>query len=98
MRKHRLPDQCPPHTLTAPAPMVTAISTAGGVPPGRARRRPDAQCSDDLTCTGKMIAWDAPMGGYLLTACLAKRARGGARGFARQLNASLAYRAKAGRV
>ena len=32
VRKHRLPDQSPPLTLNAPAPMDTAISTAGGVP------------------------------------------------------------------
>ncbi|MGD9862751.1 MAG: TIGR03862 family flavoprotein [Pseudodonghicola sp.] len=52
-------------------PMDEAISTAGGV------RR--AALDDDLMlralpgiyCAGEMLDWEAPTGGYLLTACLA---------------------------
>ncbi len=60
-----------PITITAPAPIDEAISTRGGVPWG--------ELTDDLMlekcpgtyCAGEMIDWDAPTGGYLLTACLA---------------------------
>jgi len=60
-----------PLTLTDTAPMDTAISTAGGV----AWNALDAQLMlKDIPgtyCVGEMVAWDAPTGGYLLTACLA---------------------------
>lgn len=60
-----------PVTLTGTAPLDEAISTAGGV-------SWDA-LDDDLMlheipgtyCAGEMVSWDAPTGGYLLTACLA---------------------------
>jgi uncharacterized flavoprotein (TIGR03862 family) len=63
--------------LTGPFPLAEAISTAGGV----ARDELD----DDLMlrrlpgvfCAGEMIDWDAPTGGYLLTACLATGRRAG---------------------
>jgi len=60
-----------PLFLTGTAPLDQAISTAGGV---------DWAALDDnlmLTalpgcfCAGEMIDWDAPTGGYLITACLA---------------------------
>jgi len=52
-------------------PMDEAISTAGGVP--------FSALDDDLMlkdrpgvfCAGEMLDWEAPTGGYLLTACLA---------------------------
>ena len=58
-------------TLTAPRPIAEAISTAGGV----ARK----SVNEDLMlikipgvfCAGEMLDWDAPTGGYLLTACFA---------------------------
>jgi predicted flavoprotein YhiN len=60
-----------PLTLTGTAPMDTALSTAGGV----SWEALDASLMlTDLKgvfCAGEMIAWDAPTGGYLLTACLA---------------------------
>lgn len=60
-----------PLTLTGTAPMDTAISTAGGV----AWEALDAHLMlKDIPgtyCVGEMVAWDAPTGGYLLTACLA---------------------------
>lgn len=58
-----------PLTLTATAPLDEAISSAGGV------------CFSQLTpalmlhqlpgvfCAGEMLDWEAPTGGYLLTAC-----------------------------
>ena len=60
-----------PITLRAPRPVAEAISTAGGV-------RLDA-LTDDLElrglpgvfCAGEMLDWEAPTGGYLLTASLA---------------------------
>jgi predicted flavoprotein YhiN len=57
--------------LEKPRPVAEAISTAGGVeysgvtPEGRLLNRPDVYCA------GEMMDWEAPTGGYLLTACLA---------------------------
>ncbi|MFO1435036.1 MAG: TIGR03862 family flavoprotein [Gammaproteobacteria bacterium] len=60
-----------PIRLLAARPLDEAISTAGGV------------CFDDLDsslmlrampgvfCAGEMLDWEAPTGGYLLTACMA---------------------------
>ena len=60
-----------PVRLKAARPLAEAISTAGGV------------CREALTddlmlrvcpgvyCAGEMLDWEAPTGGYLLTACLA---------------------------
>jgi uncharacterized flavoprotein (TIGR03862 family) len=60
-----------PLTLSAPRPIDEAISTAGGL-------RFD-ELTDELMlrklpgtfCAGEMLDWEAPTGGYLLTACLA---------------------------
>lgn len=60
-----------PLPIQALAPIDEAISTAGGVPwmaldeHGMLKQRPGHFCA------GEMIDWDAPTGGYLLTACLA---------------------------
>jgi len=57
--------------LEKPRPVAEAISTAGGIeysgvtPEGRLLNRPDVYCA------GEMMDWEAPTGGYLLTACLA---------------------------
>lgn len=57
--------------LKKPRPVAEAISTAGGVAwsgmtsGGMLTRRPGVYCA------GEMIDWEAPTGGYLLTACLA---------------------------
>ncbi|MEX1252377.1 MAG: TIGR03862 family flavoprotein, partial [Hyphomonas sp.] len=58
-------------TLTAAAPMDTAISTAGGVPWDALDDGLMLKALPGVHCAGEMIAWDAPTGGYLLTACLA---------------------------
>lgn len=52
-------------------PMDEAISTAGGVP---ARALDDTlmlRARPGVFCAGEMLDWEAPTGGYLLTACLA---------------------------
>jgi uncharacterized flavoprotein (TIGR03862 family) len=60
-----------PLTLVRPRPVDEAISTAGGVrfealdPNGMLRGLPD------VFCAGEMLDWEAPTGGYLLTACFA---------------------------
>jgi uncharacterized flavoprotein (TIGR03862 family) len=60
-----------PLTLIAPRPIDEAISSAGGV----CFEGLDAHlmCRDfpGLFCAGEMLDWEAPTGGYLLTACFA---------------------------
>jgi hypothetical protein len=60
-----------PLTLTGTAPMDSAISTAGGVPWAALDEGLMLRTLPHVYCAGEMIAWDAPTGGYLLTACLA---------------------------
>jgi len=60
-----------PLTLSAPRPIDEAISSAGGV---RFEAMDDALMLNALPgtfCAGEMIDWEAPTGGYLLTACFA---------------------------
>ena len=60
-----------PLRLIAPRPIDEAISTAGGV---RFAELTDALMLKRLPgtfCAGEMLDWEAPTGGYLLTACLA---------------------------
>ena len=60
-----------PLTVNRPRPIDEAISTSGGIA--------WASLNDDLMltpmsgvfCAGEMIDWEAPTGGYLLTACFA---------------------------
>jgi uncharacterized flavoprotein (TIGR03862 family) len=73
-----------PVAITASRPMDEAISVAGGV-------KADALTSDLMLksrpgtfCAGEMLDWDAPTGGYLLTACFAT-GRAAGRGVARYL-------------
>ena len=60
-----------PLTLTGTAPMDSAISTSGGVPWDALDEGLMLKAVPHVYCAGEMIAWDAPTGGYLLTACLA---------------------------
>lgn len=64
-----------PLRLLAPRPIDEAISTAGGVvlSPGAAGVDAGLMLSalPGVYCAGEMLGWDAPTGGYLLTACLA---------------------------
>jgi predicted flavoprotein YhiN len=60
-----------PVTLTATRPIDEAISSAGGV---RLEALNDTLMSTALPgvfVAGEMLDWEAPTGGYLLTACLA---------------------------
>ena len=57
--------------LRAPRPIDEAISTAGGV---RREALDDGlmlRALPGVFCAGEMLDWEAPTGGYLLTACLA---------------------------
>lgn len=60
-----------PIRLKAPRPVAEAISTAGGV--CREALTPDLmlRVCPGVFCAGEMLDWEAPTGGYLLTACLA---------------------------
>ena len=60
-----------PLRLVAARPIDEAISSAGGV---RLESLDDAlmlKASPGVFCAGEMLDWEAPTGGYLLTACLA---------------------------
>jgi uncharacterized flavoprotein (TIGR03862 family) len=60
-----------PITLIAPRPIDEAISTAGGVK-FEAMDKNLMLCDlSGVFCAGEMLDWEAPTGGYLLTACLA---------------------------
>lgn len=60
-----------PLTLVAPRPIEEAISTAGGLS-FEALDNNLMVCSlPGVFCAGEMLDWEAPTGGYLLTACLA---------------------------
>lgn len=54
-----------------PRPMDEAISTAGGIPWDRLEADLMLQDRPGVFCAGEMIDWEAPTGGYLITACLA---------------------------
>ena len=58
-----------PLQLVKPRPMDEAISTAGGVPFEALDRRLMLQQLPGVFCAGEMLDWEAPTGGYLLTAC-----------------------------
>jgi uncharacterized flavoprotein (TIGR03862 family) len=60
-----------PVTVCTARPIDEAISSAGGV--RWAALNPDlmVQANPGLFCAGEMLDWEAPTGGYLLTACLA---------------------------
>ena len=67
-----------PITLEAARPIDEAISSAGGVAfEGlnatlmlQANQKQASGVSDGIFCAGEMLDWEAPTGGYLLTACL----------------------------
>ena len=53
------------------APLDQAISTAGGVRQSAVDRDLMLTAMPGVFCAGEMLDWEAPTGGYLLTACLA---------------------------
>lgn len=60
-----------PLRLVAPRPLEEAISTAGGVPFEALDTRLMVRSLPGVFCAGEMLDWEAPTGGYLLTACFA---------------------------
>jgi uncharacterized flavoprotein (TIGR03862 family) len=59
-----------PLHLAQARPMDEAISTAGGVSFDGLTEGLMLQASPGVFCAGEMLDWEAPTGGYLLTACL----------------------------
>ncbi|HEU4460654.1 MAG TPA: TIGR03862 family flavoprotein [Methylibium sp.] len=60
-----------PLRLAAPRPVAEAISTAGGVKLEALDERLMARARPGVFVAGEMLDWEAPTGGYLLTACMA---------------------------
>ena len=60
-----------PLTVSAPRPMAEAISTAGGVALPQLDDRLMWRRHPGLFFAGEMLDWEAPTGGYLLTASMA---------------------------
>ena len=59
-----------PLTVIAPRPIDEAISTAGGVRLEALDARGMCAALPGVFCAGEMLDWEAPTGGYLLTACM----------------------------
>jgi len=59
-----------PAQLTGPRPMDEAISTAGGVARAGVDDGLMLRALPGVFCAGEMLDWEAPTGGYLMTACL----------------------------
>ncbi|MEN9539218.1 MAG: hypothetical protein RLZZ126_1453 [Pseudomonadota bacterium] len=66
-----------PMVLARPRPVVEAISTAGGVRLEDLNAQLMVNSLPGVFCAGEMLDWEAPTGGYLLTACLASGLRAG---------------------
>ena len=82
---HRLP-----LTLLRPRPIAEAISSAGGVRlEAMDRKTLMLKALPGVFCAGEMLDWEAPTGGYLLTACFATGQRAG-KGAAAWLEAATA--------
>ncbi len=60
-----------PLRLIAPRPLDEAISSAGGVAFEALDEHLMAHALPGVFCAGEMLDWEAPTGGYLLTACFA---------------------------
>jgi len=60
-----------PIRLLAPRPIEEAISTAGGVAFEALDERLMIRSLPGVFCAGEMLDWEAPTGGYLLSACFA---------------------------
>ena len=60
-----------PLKLVSARPLDEAISTAGGIRLEALDSRLMIRALPGVFCAGEMLDWEAPTGGYLLTACLA---------------------------
>jgi len=59
-----------PVRVGSPRPLAEAISSAGGVPFEALDAQLMLRHLPGVFCAGEMLDWEAPTGGYLLTACL----------------------------
>jgi len=76
-----------PLRVLRPRPIAEAISSAGGVRleamddalmlNARSGTVPERMLPEGVFCAGEMLDWEAPTGGYLLTACFASGLRAG---------------------
>ena len=66
-----------PLRLRRPRPIAEAISTAGGLPLEALDARLMLHEHPGVFAAGEMLDWEAPTGGYLLTACYASGRRAG---------------------
>ena len=64
--------------LIAPRPLDEAISSAGGVAFEALDEHLMIRELPGVFCAGEMLDWEAPTGGYLLTACFASGRAAGA--------------------
>lgn len=78
-----------PVTLHANRPLDEAISSAGGIPFAAVDPHLMLRAKPGTFCAGEMLDWEAPTGGYLLTACFAT-GRVAAQGIAQWLAKSTA--------
>lgn len=76
-----------PITVLRPRPLDEAISTAGGVEFGALDEHLMLRAVPGVFCAGEMLDWEAPTGGYLLTASLST-GRAAGEGAARWLQQS----------
>lgn len=76
-----------PITVVAPRPIDEAISSAGGVKFEALDPNAMLPKLPGVFCAGEMIDWEAPTGGYLLTACFAS-GKAAAEGVVRWLRVS----------
>ena len=60
-----------PLRLVAARPLDEAISSAGGVTFEALDERGMLRARPGVFCAGEMVDWEAPTGGYLMTACMA---------------------------
>ncbi len=58
-----------PITLVSPRPLDEAISSAGGVRFQELDEHLMIRAMPGIFCAGEMLDWEAPTGGYLLSAC-----------------------------
>ncbi|WP_426152518.1 TIGR03862 family flavoprotein [Pseudomonas sp. DC3000-4b1] len=64
-----------PLTLVRPRPLEEAISSAGGIRRAALDGHLMLRALPGVFCAGEMLDWEAPTGGYLLTACFASGRR-----------------------
>ena len=81
-----------PLSFSAPRPVAEAISSAGGVVLEALDDALMLRARPGVFCAGEMLDWEAPTGGYLLTACFASGWRAG-RGAVAWLDAAQGPRA-----